>query len=409
MLRKAAFTLVELLIVVAVIAILLGFLVPIMWSLVSEAGKTADISQVKLMQSATDQYDEQFGFAPGYFDESYLCSDSVYTDFTSTENFIVSMLGGNTSNNETDWTNLDVSAIGRGAYSNGGYLGAFYNPREGELKAVNQTLGNDNEFPEICTLSTAVPILYWRVRAEEHSWDKRMPVAWDDKIKSNKKGSIYRITNEDFLGASQLNGQYDQRNESIISNHVVHASDGRTSTDYKYSEWYGANSNLAWILNYKDTEFRTWGRYSNTSKHWPASNSMNMYMEDRYGGSKGSIAGGYLLLSAGADGIYLSREQTQQVNEEHVAWHLAQNQGSNWDGTVFFYDIFDVYNGIKPNHLFLMPINYQADKEDRFLNEKGNNTRVEFKNKSQYEYIEWENLEKYDDVFVTGGTVPANQ
>jgi prepilin-type N-terminal cleavage/methylation domain-containing protein len=91
---RAAFTLVELLVVISVIAILIAILVPAIGGARNSARKSQTLTLITSVANAISQYKSANNRLPGYFSQAELCNQSNNTSFTQMENALLDLSGG---------------------------------------------------------------------------------------------------------------------------------------------------------------------------------------------------------------------------------------------------------------------------------------------------------------------------
>jgi len=271
---RKAFTLVELLVVVAIIALLLGILLPALAAVRERARNVASKAQLESLATACNTYEVTFGSSPGFFSEDQMTANSSsYGNFTGTQNLMFSLMGGLiTSGGTTLFGGMqyDVDEIGNGPLAGNRRYGAFYSPKAGELATVE--IGGppgSNYIQELKTIvdaSSGVPILYFRATGGNTPVDVR--TSSDD---------IYGwVSNWAYLNAEPMTtvkgNTYNQKENSLLSNNG--ASNSAVTT------------NMAWMVT------------NPTLSDW----------SDNPNGSNDVVRGGYTLMSAGADGIYANKQ-----------------------------------------------------------------------------------------------------
>ncbi len=276
--KKPAFTIVELLIVVTIIALLVGILVPAINKVKENAKTVATSAQLNAIARACDAYKAQFhnqGY-PGYITDSQVENNN---NFSANENLVISLLGGVIPLDRADedmtisstGTKIFFDDIGRGpAIRSGRRYGAFYQPQDDELKALDNTGSSEDNMPELVDKSTGMPILYYRAQKAQSR-----PVT---PALSTSQGYFSLSTNADYTNALNLTSadgeEFNQREFSLLSSTNVGDD---TAAD-----------NLAWnIIN-----------RSLSSVENGTSNSAN--------GSNDVVNAGFVLISAGNDGIYFN-------------------------------------------------------------------------------------------------------
>ena len=289
-----AFTLIELLVVIAIIAMLLGLLLPAMQAVRQQARRTASRAQLQAIADACKTYELTFGSPPGYFAESEFADSGFRSDFTSTENLTLSLLGqvvpdsGVSSpydpNSTLSSSNLaiDLDAIGDGPRVDSGRVyGAFYSPSPDELQVIQASNGDPNSMPELVDPHTGVPILYYRATP-----GRSAPV----DVHSDGTGTYARSVNANYTAAGPLtteNGtDYNQRDNCILRGAI--AGGGAN-----------ANANLAWMVINAGLSDLTDGPND------PAPPNNNDQANP-----------GFVLMSAGPDGIYFDKRDLDSTGSD---------------------------------------------------------------------------------------------
>ncbi len=176
------FTLVELLAVVAIIALLLGILLPALGQVRLKAKEMSAQTQLEGIAKACESYQLQFQAFPGYFSEEDIGTGNTSNNLTSTENLVISLLGRvvptASASSNVYWPSdvspssgyrVDLDEIGNGPQmrtSNRTY-GAFYQPKTGEIEVISgsTTTASPDEMPELIEGALSkLPVLYFRAR-----------------------------------------------------------------------------------------------------------------------------------------------------------------------------------------------------------------------------------------------------
>ena len=183
---RRAFTLVELLVVIGIIALLVGILIPVAVSIRGNA-QTADTkSLVRAMENAAQQYYSEFQQYPGPLDDAQIGTE-VFTgagNVTGAENFVLGTMGGLYLNSGA--VDFDVDRVGSGPVDLSGGGGSSF-PSYLAIDNDRLSQGNysddagdadDSDIPEVLDgYSNPLPILYLRANRRT---GRTSPVASDD-------------------------------------------------------------------------------------------------------------------------------------------------------------------------------------------------------------------------------------
>ena len=172
--RVGGFTLVELLVVVAIITILVGILLPALNYARQQAQSAAKRAQLQGIANAIDSYHQSFSAYPGYFEDERLTDGDV--ELTGNQNLVLSLLGRvvpqgysddpieSFTNHRGDAVEVDGDGIGLGPRTwRGRQHDAFYSPGNDELVDVKLDPGDPDDIPMLVDTISGQPIFYARV------------------------------------------------------------------------------------------------------------------------------------------------------------------------------------------------------------------------------------------------------
>ncbi len=291
--RRYGFTLIEILVVIAIIAVLAGILLAALGGVQNAAKKTQTSSLMQSFARACDEFALDHGRYPGLLPDSAIDG----TNITSTQNALLELMGGarvvNTqsttsavnefdtfSANETDgfsatdsntgiqWTfSFDANRFGEGPWINGRKYEPYFSPKSSDIVYDPNNQITQVRFPSLVD-AWETPIIY--LRAVRNNG----PIIDDPINSSNNNYSLpqYEIPGMDLFFQDSLNSSF-----SLIANN----SEDRVN-------W------LTMVLAHP-----TFWEQNST---WDTSGSYDV--------AWGTTRGRYLLLSAGPDTIFLETENT---------------------------------------------------------------------------------------------------
>jgi prepilin-type N-terminal cleavage/methylation domain-containing protein len=169
---QRAFTLVELLIVIGIIAVLIGILIPVIGAVRKAAYAASSRNNIKTIANAIDSYQVTYLAYPGVFSNAQITAGvnpGAGANITMSENCLLALAGGLTGATGTTYTATDV---GRGPLT----FGTPQKRLPGFVDATNKAMstnGSDldpsanwgSTVPEfIDAFPSAMPIIYLRAR-----------------------------------------------------------------------------------------------------------------------------------------------------------------------------------------------------------------------------------------------------
>lgn len=316
--RIGGFTLVELMFVVAIIAILVAILLPTLAGSRDRARRMLGQAQIQSVAAACEKYYASYRTYPGYYDDQVVWDNRE--EITSAENMVISLLGGATSATDPSHPFAHPDKVGFGPTvtdlsGNERAADPFYAPKEDELGLASGTVGADNEIPELIDLYGGMPILYWRARGAAYKPVQAAPgIALDytdnDGDPAVWEGSFYRRINYDFTEATALTTpQYleprNQAENSLISDYFYTDILGLSDRNVT-AAWAPPNQNFAAFTAHQG---RTRVRYNDVNGQYP----------NGYGSARGALKGGIVLATAGDDGVYFNIDQAGDEDKTRTA------------------------------------------------------------------------------------------
>ncbi|MEC9372356.1 MAG: type II secretion system protein, partial [Planctomycetota bacterium] len=181
---RQAFTLLELLIVISIIAILLGILFPVLGQVRKAARGTATAALIRDVRTAVESFRTERGRLPGQFSMSQM-GDMANNDrgFTMAENMLLELAGGVVTGEAADPGNMnllrdvgplssntvDVDPLAIGAADGPGYLrlkSENLRPIEGQATTIDEydgvELNPQKAMPDIID-AFGQPLMIWRI------------------------------------------------------------------------------------------------------------------------------------------------------------------------------------------------------------------------------------------------------
>ncbi len=168
--RRRAFTLVELLVAIAIILVLIGILLPALGKVSTKARITATQATMNEFAKACDTFQAQFGYYPGVVPENMLAA-TVNSPISGTENALLHLMGGairsddpaystaagteytfgTTGTTGTGQIKIKVNSIdiGKGPRIEGKQYDSFFTPKDNQLKPVSGQVGEQIVLPDL--------------------------------------------------------------------------------------------------------------------------------------------------------------------------------------------------------------------------------------------------------------------
>lgn len=226
--RVGGFTLVELLIVIGIIVLLMSVLLPALAAVRQRAKKLATRAQLQSLVVSSDAYFFDFSAYPGYLANGDWQSNDVANYLTSTENVVVSLMGGAVDSGgdmsvsgASATLRIEFDNVGDGPEINGKQYGAYYAPKAGEMAKMSGAANTNNQMPEIITAESQVPILCFRADRSGTSPAGQKP----------SNGGVFTwVVHKQYIRSAALkspNGkEYDQLTKAWMGNNGTGATGG---------------------------------------------------------------------------------------------------------------------------------------------------------------------------------------
>lgn len=297
---QSGFTLVELLVSIAIILLLLGILLPALKSIVTQGKITAASTQLSSVANACEQYAGTFRAYPGYFSERDMQVKGIANRFlTPNENMMLSLVGGVLPKDEIETDDqYTVSGLQSGLVVNINYsdgpvtnplnqakrrkFAQFYSPKPTELLEVTGGASsslNDNEMKELVDPINRQPILYFRAVK-----NNLKPVDWV-AVRSNGQGvaSYGLFSQTHYLNSTETSGTLysNARNQTQEARSLMSAKGAGQEQAVNNFAWYAVNRQLS---------------------------SISPNSEASHNDDNDLARGGVFLMSAGPDGVYMNRK-----------------------------------------------------------------------------------------------------
>lgn len=307
-LYRTGFTLIEILVVIAIIAILAGILLAALGSVQEAAKKTQTNSLMQSFARACDEYSMDYDRFPGLLPESVLGeTGTTYSQITPTQNTMLELMGGARVKNSnstptvvaeydsfggveylssggvtdpaTDivwWLKFDEARFGEGPWITGLIHAPFFSPKSKDIRYI--PLDADNL--DIYELPTLVD-----------SWDT--PILFLRALRDS--GRVIDVPE------NNSNPQYELPNIDPFFEDALNKTSSTLSTDAATGQ--SAEDQLAWLtlLLVHPTFWEDPGDGSSFSN----------------GTAWGTVRGRFLLISAGTDTIYLEATN-KQLHEDEI-------------------------------------------------------------------------------------------
>lgn len=348
--KRKAFTLMEVIVVVAIIAVLMAMLIPSMLYVRKQAKKTSLLSQANRLKQSIDNYVSEYGAPPSVYTHLELKDHSE--DITETENAFFAMQGGPVYDgsgdppdiaalavdvrNEDGGSSYSVATFGTGSIykddsGTSHRQSAFFRPQKDEMQVVKGTTGSDNYIPDLVDPVNGQPLLIYTAAPypKDANGNARgskyvRPVSYDDSgmgSSANNYGLVWRRLNDDFVAAAALTtggAIMNQRDNSLLSDALLETGD----PDHDKDSIKGASSNLAWFV-------MDWEQIAGNKYYYGNPNYIPNY--DRH-----KVIKGYWIISPGYDGIYLNKEGNNKAYSKnyyhgHWSWSSGYTKYSTFE------------------------------------------------------------------------------
>lgn len=312
---KSGFTLVELLVSIAIILLLLGILLPSLKAILQRGGTTAAKAQLSGLANASETYSTDFRAYPGYFSEREMQVKSIYKNaLTPNQNMLLSLVGGVMHEDDVDTSDkYSVNALegkltidrnySDGPISNAQDINkqrkfaAYYSPKKSELLKITggayTSMEKATTPPALVDPINKQPVLYFRALKND-----KKPADYIAASTSGQDNAVYGLSLQAYyLESTKTEG-------TLYSNARNQLQSKRSLVSKLASSQSNAANNFAWLV--VNTEI---------SKIDPKQS--NSHNED-YDEAKGGV----FFYSAGQDGIFMSNRHMDSTFSDKTAIKL---------------------------------------------------------------------------------------
>lgn len=335
--RRRAFTLVELLVVIGIIALLIGLLLPALGKVIQRAKATQTMGTMQNFAKACDSYFQEFGEYPAAIPDDILyanlTNDGV-SRISATENALLALMGGYRVGTDSDYATygagsnpapieiifpnttfrikIDQTKMGEGPVRNGKKYDTFFAPKGREFGRVAGQLDPATNAPEIAGAASlpdlvdawGAPIAFIKQQRGIGPLVKRTTGNQLPRFERYGMNAYVRST---ALGDTGLD-QTDSLKGSVLNTNAAGGQSAAAARDLTLGQLIRHPG-----LNTQSTTGAT--ALSDTEKVY-----------------SGTPKGKYFIFSAGPDGIYFSKSQLGMANATADADIVGSTAVQNPDG-----------------------------------------------------------------------------